>query len=288
SQGGKVKNFPKPIKLNEPINSDYSELEGCITTDGTMMIFASDRPGSIGQMDLYMSRKLPNGAWGTATNLGENINSKQNEGFPVFDEINNILYFASEGHFNMGGYDIFKSKYNVKTQKFEPAINIGYPINTPEDNMQFSLAGNGRDGYISSYRKEGYGDLDIYKVIFNDVEIPITVLKGNVSYNDSTAKEINATIKIIDSKSKQEIDFRTINSKTGRFVFALEPGKYTLEIDSPGYISQKIDVPILDMADFVSEKEKNILLLKEGTQHSVPDPKKNAMPINKTVVPQKK
>jgi len=262
---GKNKNFPKPVLIKDPISSAYTEFEACITEDGNMLIFNSDRPGGLGGMDLYMSKKLPNGEWGIPVNLGPTVNTKYNEGFPNFDEYNNVLYFASEGHFNIGGYDIFKSKFNPKTQKFEEAVNIGYPINTPEDNMQFSLAGNKRDGYISAYRKEGYGDLDIYKVIFNDVEIPLTAFKGIVTTNDSTVKKINATITIANAKTNEEIETKLINPQTNSFVFALIPGKYTIEIKSEGFDLYKEEVNILDKSDFVPFKEKRIILTKTGS-----------------------
>lgn len=282
----KIKNFPKPVLLGEPVSSGDTEFEACINDEGTIIIFNSDRPGGFGGMDLYMTKKLPNGQWGKPVNLGNEVNSPYNEGFPVLDEQNNILYFASEGHFNMGGYDIFKSKFNVKTQKFENAVNVGYPINTPEDNMQFSLAGNKRDGYISAYRKEGYGDLDIYKVVFNDVDRPVTAFKGIVTTNDSLSKELNATVRIIDSKTNQEIESKTINPKTGKFVFALETGKYIVEIYSEGFDPYKEEVAILDKVDFVSSKEKKIMLLRTGT--AVPVSQVKGQPKTNGIPPKKK
>ncbi len=100
-------------------------------------------------------------------------------------------------------YDIFKSKYNSATKTFEAAVNIGYPINTPEDNMQFSLAGNRRDAYISAYRKEGYGDLDIYKITFNEVENLTTVLKGKVYTADSLAAAKDVELKVLDVENQE-------------------------------------------------------------------------------------
>lgn len=276
----KVKNFQKPVILPEPVSTEYTEFEACVTDDGNILVFNSDRPGGYGGMDLYMSKKLPNGTWGKPVNLGSNVNTKYNEGFPVFDEQNNILYFASEGHFNMGGYDIFKSKFNTKTQQFEESANMGYPINTPEDNMQFSLAGNKRDGYISAYRKEGYGDLDIYKVVFNEVDIPLTAFKGLVSTSDSL-KNFQATVTLFNYKTGSEIETKELNPKTGKFIFALEPGKYVLEIKSEGYETYKEELLILDKSDYVSFKEKKYVLIKSGTQQQVTN---NKIPVKQQSV----
>ena len=274
SIGGKVKAFPKPIPFEEPINTDYSELEGCINTEGNTIIFASDRNGGVGNMDLYMTKKLPNGSWGKPVNLGNTINTEFNEGFPVFDEVNQVLYFSSEGHYNMGGYDIFKSKYDTISKTFSEPVNMGYPINTPEDNMQFSLAGNRRDAYISAYRKEGYGDLDIYKVIFHDVESRMTALKGKVKTADSSATGKEVEVSILNETTKEVIDTKTVKMNGSKFLFALEPGNYIIEAKCEGYLDLSEKIAILDKANFVSVKTKNLELIDKN--------KKEEPPVKKT------
>ncbi len=216
-----------------------------------------------------MFKKLPNGEWGLPINLGPNINTKYKEAFPVYDEQNQVLYFSSEGHTNMGGFDVFRSKYDPATQTFSPAENMGYPINTPEDNMQFTLAGNKRDGYISAVRKEGFGDLDIYKVVFNEVENRISVIKGSISTGDTLHKDINAMISLVDAKTNEEIDSKNVNPISGKYIFAIEPGKYILEVSSSGFADTKQQVTILDKSEYVFEIEKNILLQKTD---AVPPP----------------
>ncbi len=260
----KVKTFPKPQKMEEPVNSDDLEFEGFMNQEGTTVIVASDRKGGQGLSDLYMLKKLPDGRWSAAMNLGPNINTPYDENFPVFDEENRILYFSSRGHTNMGGYDIFKSKYNPENNTFSPAVNIGYPINTPEDNMEFTLAGKGRDGYISAVRKEGYGDLDVYRVIFNDVEERPTVLRGKVSTGDSLQAEINAEISIIDAKTKEDIDIKNVNPKNGKYVFVMEPGKYILKVACEGYEDYQEEFTVFDKSDYIFELEKNVRLRKPG------------------------
>lgn len=268
----KTKAFPRPTLLENPVNTPGLELEGCITEDGYMMIVASDRPDGLGETDLYMFKKLPNGTWGDAVNLGPNVNTKYKESFPVYDEKNRVLYFASEGHNSMGGSDIFKSKYDEATQGFEPAVNIGYPINTPEENLEFTLAGNHRDGYISAVRPEGYGDLDIYKVVFNDVDEQVSIIKGIVSTTDSTAKEIVATITLINAKTNEKIDSKDVNPKSGKYVFSANPGKYILNVTSNGFEEAKEPLNVYDKSDFVFEIEKNIKLYKPGENPATKEP----------------
>ncbi len=260
---GKKQTLPEPTVLGGPINKKaYFDLEACITEDENTLIIASDRTGGFGGCDLYQVKKLPNGKWGTPMNLGPEINTQYDENFPVLDEKNNILYFSSQGHTGMGGYDIFKSKYSAETKNYGQPINVGYPINTPEDNMQITLAKNRRDAYISAYRKEGFGDLDIYKVTFNDIAASLSVIVGNVSMADTTHKDIEATISILDKKTNEEIDSKEVNPQTGKYIFAVEPGKYILKVTSAGFMDYTQDISVYDKANYIFEIEKNIVLQK--------------------------
>lgn len=269
SLGPKIKSFPKPEPFKDPVNTNSLELEGCISEDGNTLIISSNRDGGIGETDLYRFKKLPNGEWGHPINLGPNVNTKYKEAFPVFDETNQILYFASTGHTSMGGFDIFKSQFDMETQTFGKAINIGYPINTPEDNMGFSLTENKRDGYIAAVRKEGLGDLDIYKVIFNDVDDRLSIIKGIISINDTAKSEIDAFITLTDALTKEEVDSKNANPTSGKYIFAVGPGKYTLTVVSPGFDDVKEEITVYDKVDYVFEIEKNILLQKPG---AIPTP----------------
>lgn len=281
----KSKTFPRPVPFDAPVNSTELELEGCITEDGSMLIISSDRLEGLGAADLYMFKKLPTGKWGDAINLGQNINTVYNESFPVYDEKTATLYFASEGHANMGGSDIFKSKFNEETQTFGPAINMGYPINTPEENLEFTLAGNRRDGYISAVRKEGFGDLDIYRVIFNDVEAQISVIKGIVSTTDTVKKDIDAVISLLNAKTNEQIDSKSVIPQSGKYIFSASPGKYILKVESPGYEEYRETINVYDKSDFVFEIEKNIKLQQPGTASPVKEPVKGntAKPTNAPV-----
>lgn len=258
----KSKTFSKPVILEEPANSKDLELEGCITQDGNKLFIATDRNGGFGDVDIFMFKRLPNGKWGLPINVGPGVNTRYKEAFPIFDEQNQILYFSSQGHTNMGGFDIFRSRYDPGTQTFLPAENIGYPINTPEDNMQFTLARNKRDGYISAVRKEGMGDLDIYKVTFNEIDNRISVIKGVISTTDTLKKEIDATITLLDAKTNDEIDSKNVNPQTGKYIFAVEPGKYIIEVKSSGYDDIKQPFTVFDKSDYTFEIENNVTLQK--------------------------
>lgn len=278
---GKGKTFPKPIGFNAPVNTSDLELEGCITSDLNTLIISSDRKGGLGETDLYMLKKLPNGEWATPLNLGANINTKYREAFPVYYEESQTLYFASEGLQSMGGFDIFKSVYDSINKGFGPAVNIGYPINTTEDNMEFTLAGNERDGYISAVRPEGYGDLDIYKVTFNEKEIRQTILKGIVTTEDSI-KDMEASVTIYNPIDTSEIGTKDVDNKNSKFVFLLNPGKYIIKVKATGYADFIENISIYDKSDYTFERIKNIILKRPESLIPKPDPKKGNKQNNKT------
>lgn len=151
------------VKLGKNVNTKYWESHGFISEDGNQLIFASDKPGGFGGLDLYISHKI-NGEWGPATNLGPEINTQFNEDRPFLINNGKTLFFSSQGHQNMGGYDIFRSDLQSNNLWSNPQ-NIGYPLNTPDDNIFFMPIGNGKSGYYSLFRESGgYGEEDIYKI----------------------------------------------------------------------------------------------------------------------------
>jgi Tol biopolymer transport system component len=159
------KSWSKTIKLNKNINTKYWESHGFISEDGNQLIFASDRPGGFGGLDLYISRKVK-GDWGPAVNLGPEINTQFNEDRPFLINNGKTLFFSSQGHENMGGYDIFRSDLQPNNLWSEPK-NLGYPLNTPDDNFFFMPIKDGKSGYYSIYKESGgYGREDIYKITF--------------------------------------------------------------------------------------------------------------------------
>jgi len=157
--------WTESIRLNKNINTKYWESHGFISEDGKSMIFASDRPGGLGGLDLYISSKVK-GDWGSAVNLGPEINTPFNEDRPFLINNGKTLFFSSQGHLNMGGYDLFRSDLQSNKLWSKPE-NLGYPLNTPDDNIFFMPVGNGKTGYYSIFKESGgAGKEDIYKITF--------------------------------------------------------------------------------------------------------------------------
>lgn len=267
SNADKNKNFNAAEKLPESINSPKAEeIAASISNDGSIIYFASNREGGQGGTDIYSSRKLPNGGWGLAQNLGPEINTPFDEDFPNISADGKVLYFSSNGHTTMGGYDIFKAELDPKTKQFSNPKNVGYPINSPEDNYNFRIASNGRFGYISALREGGSGDLDIYRVVFNEVEPQYSVVKGNIISADSTQK-LNFPdifISVTDSKTQEIVGTYLPNPNTGRYIIVLSPGTYDISTEANGFHSISEKINILDKSSYRFEITKDIQLKPEG------------------------
>ena len=157
------KSWSASVKLNKNINTKYWESHGFISETGDQLIFASDRPGGFGGLDLYVSRKV-NGDWGPAVNLGPEINTQFNEDRPFLINNGKTLFFSSQGHENIGGYDLFRTDLQSNSLWSKPK-NLGYPINTPDDNIFFMPTGDGKSGYYSIFKDTGgFGKEDIYRI----------------------------------------------------------------------------------------------------------------------------
>lgn len=156
------------VKLNRNINTRNWESHGFITEDGNYLIFASDRPGGFGGLDLYISR-WENNDWGPAVNLGTEINTPFNEDRPFLINDGITLFFSSQGHYNIGGYDVFRSDRQPNGLWGKPE-NLGYPVNTPDDDTFFMPVENGQKGYVSWLRpgSETFGGRDIYLIRFTN------------------------------------------------------------------------------------------------------------------------
>jgi Tol biopolymer transport system component len=167
--------FDTPFSLKGLVNSKEEESAACISDDGSMLVFSSDRPGGAGQKDLYIAKRLPDQSWGEPRRLKDNVNTPYNEDFPMLTNDDKTLYFCSEGHNSMGGLDIFRTEWIDTLNAWSNPVNVGYPINTPEDNFSISFTSNKNEGFISSIRPEGMGGYDIYSIVFTQA-VPLTRL----------------------------------------------------------------------------------------------------------------
>ena len=262
----------KPEKLPENINSGL-ETSASIwknpLTEEEMLLVASSRPGNsenpnYGETDIYISRKLPTGQWSEPQNLGPNINTKYKEEFPQFSEDGKTLYFASEGHSSMGGFDIFKSVWDEVGQTWSPPKNMGYPINTSDNDLSISFTSGGRIAYLSTMREGSLGDLDIYRVILQDVDAKETIYKGYITSTDTLSKISRAKIEIIDKINNELHGVYIPDPNNCYYVMSLTPGKWTMKVEADGYETYSEDINIFDaVLKFSPEVTKNVKMKKK-------------------------
>lgn len=256
----KGKNFGARTKLGKAVNSESLETSATMNPDGDILFFASNRPGGIGGTDIWMTRKLPNGDWAEPQNLGPTINTPYNEDFPnlLFD--GKTLYFASQGHKGLGGYDIFYSIYDDEKNTWSKPRNVGYPINNPSDNMTIFFSQNLKYAYVSDLRKGGYGDLDIYRVNFNNRDDRQTIVKCVLSSSDGVKAIKDANVSLIELSSQEEIGTYIPNTKN-KFVMAIPPGKYKVIISADGFNTYTEEITILGKNSFQEFIDKDFKLL---------------------------
>jgi hypothetical protein len=243
-----------PVRLGPNINSNNSWEGSCsISSDGQLLYFASDRKGGFGGRDIYVSKHQDDGDWGPATNLGPAINTEYDEDAPFIHPDGIDLFFSSKGHNSMGGYDIM---YSTKTgDTWSEPINLGYPLNTTEDERYYVLTASGEYGYFSTDRKGTLGDQDIYTVTpgFQGERPILALVIGTVTANDKPA---DATIRVTNTTTNKEQGVYNSNTASGKFLIALTPGnEYKVAIEVEGMQPHIEYVNVKTMETFVQVKD---------------------------------
>ncbi len=218
-------------KLSEKINSRYQEASASYGgPEQNVLYFSSDRPGGYGGKDIYKVQQLPDGTWSEPFNLGPTINTPYDEDAP-FIAADGTLYFASKGHDNMGGFDIFSAR--PLTGGYSEPVNLGYPINTPADDIFFSIEPQGKQAYFSSDRKGGYGLQDIYTVHLNLDET--IIYRGKLLSMGMPVKS-RATVTLIEKQGVENRVLFQVETGKSEFILALDAEKaYTVEVEADGY-----------------------------------------------------
>jgi len=255
-------NWTKPQKLDSDINSKSKESHISISADAKTIYFSSDRPGGYGKMDIYSVKKLPNGLWGPAQNMGPNINTEYNDEAPFIHHDGKTLYFSSKGHNTMGGFDIFKSVFD--NGQWNKPVNIGFPINSTKEDIFYTPTADGKRAYMASYRKGTHGRTDIFLVKTPDAEnTGLFVLKGKLVNTKGQAVN-NAKIKL--SYQNKTIGLYHPNSASGKFLFVINAGKlYDVEIRAKGYkpLNTVMNVP----AEYANTENHSIITLLPLSLH---------------------
>jgi len=276
-----------PVHLNKNINTKWHESSVSLSYDGKRLYFVSDRESGYGDRDIYYCELDARGEWGPARNLGPEINTKYAEEAVFMHPDGVTMYFSSKGHNSMGGYDVFKSTFI--NGKWSAPVNLGYPINGPDDDVFFVVSGSGNHAYFASAKQEGNGEKDLYKITFlgaekepivntkdhliitnenpvsdlkveKTLDIPLaklTLLKG-VVVEDKGGKPIKATIELIDNEKNMVIAVFESNSSTGKYLVTLPSGRnYGIAVKAEGYLFHSENFVLPESTEY-QEFELNI------------------------------
>lgn len=228
--------WSEPENLGENINTPYWESAPSISPDSRTLYFSSDRPGGLGGRDLYMSTRLPNGRWGRAVNLGASINSTGNDLYPYIHSDNQTLYFTSDGWAGYGNTDLFISRKTSLDEWTKPE-NLGFPINTIEDEGSITISSNGSTAYYASDRADSRGGLDLYEFELREDIRPYKTLyvKGKV-FDAASQKGLPSSVELIDNSTNKTI-MKITSDELGKYFIPLPTGKdYTFVVNRRGYL----------------------------------------------------
>jgi outer membrane protein OmpA-like peptidoglycan-associated protein len=223
--------------MGRPVNSEAWESQPTFSSDGKTIYFTSNRYGSVGDADIWKTTMLDEGTFSQPENLGKVINTRGAEVSPFIHPDDQTLYFASTGHQGFGGKDLFISRKDSAGNWGTPK-NLGYPINTPADELNLVVSASGDKGYLSTSKDGGYGGLDLYWFEMDDAIKPtiVTYFKGHV-FDEVTHKPINADVELIDLKTGKTFVKASSDPSTGIFFICLPTNHdYMLNVSHPEYL----------------------------------------------------
>lgn len=220
-------------KLNDNINTKYWESHATLSRDGNKLYFTSNRRESIGGLDIFVSDRDSTGKWGPAINLGPVINTIYNEESPFLANNDSTLFFSSRGHKNMGGYDIFRSDLD-RNGVWSMPVNLGYPVNTTDDDLFFFPSGKGDSGYFSKFADDGYGRMDIFLYEIYSARNPRYFTVSGTAFIKGLLTEFPqpVTVTAVNNADSESVVSVLARPETGGYVFSLPQGSYTLSFTS--------------------------------------------------------
>jgi len=252
-------------------NSDtYSSAHPALNANETMLYFSSDRPGGFGESDLYVAALNEDGSIGEPRNLGAEVNTGGKETFP-FVSSENELYFSSDGHFGLGGLDVFYVK--ITGEAFGNLLNVGEPINSSADDFAFGINDTTKRGFISSNRTETEGEF-VYDNIYSFLETApikdmyLAKIDGYVT-DKQTGKPIeNASITLTDSEGKVYANLTTDD----KGYYTIETNKfesYFIKAEKEGYdTDEKVSKANLESQQIDFQLQQNTVVIEAGTDLS--------------------
>lgn len=242
--------WSEPKLLGSDINTKAYETHVTITPDGKTLYFISDREGGLGGKDIYFCRRLPTGKWALSQNAGPILNSDHNEDGVFMHPDGKTMYFSSDGHESMGGYDIMYST-NTDTGWSKPT-NMGYPINSVDDDVFFVTTPDGKRAYFSSFKEEGYGEKDVYMLELIDAEeTGLTLYRGEFTFVDRYVPPAGAQVTITNNTDGELVGVYTPRQRDGQFSAILMANQsYHFVYEADAYETYEEDIYVSSAGNY--------------------------------------
>ncbi len=260
--------WSKPKPMEKTINSSYWESSASVTADGNTMYFVSERSGGQGSADIYEVKKISKREWGEPVNLGAVVNTPEDENTVYVHPSGKVLFFSSKGHNSMGGYDVFKSeKINGKWSK---PVNLGYPINTVDDDLHFVVSTDAKTGYYSAFKSTGLGERDIYTVDLSNYPVLSPdfmnrtegTLSGTVM-DKASGKSVDCMVEVYDVATGSKVGEAKLDAN-GKYSINLPLNKkYEIKAKPEGYKQASDTVNFKAAERGATEEVRHLVVEKE-------------------------
>lgn len=284
--------WSRPRRLSRQLTETGSqETSIAFSSNGRRVFFISNREGGFGGKDIWAATRDDRGRWSMPSNLGAIVNTQFDEESLFLSSDDQTLYFSSQGHNTMGGFDIFKTVF--RNGRWSQPQNIGYPVNTPGDNLFFVMSNDGEIGYYSKMNPDGHGGSDIYAITFlgpekpfisqtiinpianvvrpletnlmaaevEIVTIPMTIIRGRV-LDDKTGEPLFANIELYDVEKEELLAQFTTNRETGEYLISLPGGRnYGISVKAENYLFHSENMNVTEST--VSREIINDIRLKK-------------------------
>ncbi len=281
--------WERPQNLGAPINTEFWESQPSVSSDGNLIFFSADsKRGGIGGRDIFWTRRGEDGKWTTPQCLDSTINTTAMDISPFIHPNGKTLFFASNGHTGMGGYDLYKSEW--KDGKWQKPVNLGYPINNHLDQVSLFITADGEQGYYAQEIKLPNGKLS-HKIAVFDIPQEIKIerksdyVRGKV-YDAETQKPLAAKIELRDLSDNILVSAVETDPTDGNYLIVLTQGAhYALHVQSDGYLFEsltfdyksdtslkaiEIDIPLRKIK-IGSSVTLNNIFFKSGSYHLLED-----------------
>ena len=239
----------KPEEFQTKEDKKANEYSLIVHNPMNEVIYVSgyNKKDGMGGKDIFKIQKMPDGTFSEPINVGPSINTAQDEDFPYLHPNGRVLYFASKGHNSIGGYDVFRSELDTLLNLWGNAVNVGFAVNSPDDDVLYVSDMDENIAYFASSRENKQGEITVYKILPNNSNVPAVIVQGEILIKGSTQNK--AKVVVYDEEG-EEVGVYTSQQQSGAFTMTLEESTtFSIGIRAPGKPEEKVTLIVPAKAD---------------------------------------